>query len=154
MPMLKNPRHERFAQLIARGKPQVRAYSLAGYRRDYGNAVRLTRNDRVRRRITALRKEHERMSKRTKEQHFARWLEREDKVEKQGKDALAHKISYDYAVAMGWITTKQEVTTKQDNTKENHVRLARLSPEERVIWERLCAKISEDLTEEELAEVA
>jgi hypothetical protein len=154
MPMLKNPRHERFAQLVARGKPMSRAYVAAGYRPDRANARRLTTFDHVRRRITAIRKEHERMSKRTKEQHFAKWLEREDKVEKQGKDALAHKISYDYAMAMGWITTKQEVTTKQDNTKENAVRLARLSPDERLTWERLCAKISEDLTEEELAEVA
>ena len=152
--MLKNPRHERFAQLVARGKPQVQAYGLAGYRRTRQSAHRLLTNADVRRRISAIRKEHERMSKRTKEQHFAKWLEREDKVEKQGKDALAHKISYDYALAMGWITTKQEVTNKQDNAKENAVRLARLSPDERLVWERLCAKIADDLTEEELAEVA
>ena len=94
------------------------------------------------------------MARRTREQLLATWEAREAKAEKQGKDALAHKISYDFANLMGWITTKTEVTNKQDNAKENAVRLARLSPEERLLWERLCAKISEDLSEEELAEVA
>ena len=32
MPELKNPKHERFAQLIAEGMTQVDAYEEAGYR--------------------------------------------------------------------------------------------------------------------------
>src|SRR5215472_32721 len=43
MPVLSNPRHERFAQLLAQGKSAVGAYEQAGYRRDDGNAVRLTK---------------------------------------------------------------------------------------------------------------
>jgi len=32
MPVLKNPRHERFAQLLASGKSGTAAYELAGYK--------------------------------------------------------------------------------------------------------------------------
>jgi len=37
MPELKNPKHERFAQLIAEGMTQVDAYEEAGYRLRGGN---------------------------------------------------------------------------------------------------------------------
>jgi hypothetical protein len=41
MPVLKNPRHERFAQIMAEGKTCVDAYQLAGFKRDDGNSSRL-----------------------------------------------------------------------------------------------------------------
>ena len=41
MPVLKNPRHERFAQFMAEGKTCVDAYQLAGFKRDDGNCSRL-----------------------------------------------------------------------------------------------------------------
>jgi hypothetical protein len=41
MPVLKNPRHERFAQLLASGKNATDAYEQAGYKRDAGNASHL-----------------------------------------------------------------------------------------------------------------
>jgi hypothetical protein len=41
MPVLKNPRHERFAQFMAEGKTCVDAYQLAGFKRDDGNSSRL-----------------------------------------------------------------------------------------------------------------
>jgi hypothetical protein len=47
MAPLRNPRWERFARLRAEGKPASTAYELAGYRHDYGNAIRLTGNDKV-----------------------------------------------------------------------------------------------------------
>lgn len=47
MPSLENPKHERFAQELAKGKTQNEAYAEAGYKPDDGNATRLTGNDRV-----------------------------------------------------------------------------------------------------------
>ena len=47
-------RHEAFAQNVARGMALVEAYAEAGYDRNYGNAVRLKRNDKVARRIAQL----------------------------------------------------------------------------------------------------
>jgi phage terminase small subunit len=54
MPILSNPRHERFAQFLAQGKKAVEAYELAGYRRDDGNAVRLTKKPAVTGRVQEL----------------------------------------------------------------------------------------------------
>lgn len=54
MPVLKNPKHERFAQERAKGLDADAAYQKAGYRRDRGNAVRLTTKDSVSARIAEI----------------------------------------------------------------------------------------------------
>ncbi len=54
MPILSNPRHERFAQELAKGKSQAEAYEKAGYSPCEPNASRLIRNDKVRARVTEL----------------------------------------------------------------------------------------------------
>lgn len=54
MPALKNARHERFAQELAKGKCQSEAYELAGYAPSEPNASRLTRNEKVQARIVEL----------------------------------------------------------------------------------------------------
>ena len=51
MPVLKNARHERFAQELANGKSASEAYQLAGYKPDDGHASRLAGNGKVRERI-------------------------------------------------------------------------------------------------------
>jgi len=47
MPILKNPKHERFAQQLAQGKTADEAYQLAGYRENRGNAARMKANDSI-----------------------------------------------------------------------------------------------------------
>lgn len=54
MPALANPRHERFAQELAKGKSQSEAYQSAGYEPSEPNASRLTRNDKVQARVAEL----------------------------------------------------------------------------------------------------
>ena len=54
MPLLNNPRYERFTQLLAQGKSAVDAYEQAGYRRDDGNAVRLTKKPTIADRVQEL----------------------------------------------------------------------------------------------------
>ena len=54
MPALRNKRHEEFAQAVASGVKAGVAYERAGYRRDDGNAVRLTKTDKVKARIAEL----------------------------------------------------------------------------------------------------
>ena len=55
MPPLPNPRHEKFAKAVAKGKPKYKAYAEAGYSEDRGNATRLmTTNDSVAARIAEL----------------------------------------------------------------------------------------------------
>jgi phage terminase small subunit len=52
---LKNARHERFAQELAKGRTHGEAYAAAGYRRDDKNAARLTKNDGVAARLAELK---------------------------------------------------------------------------------------------------
>jgi hypothetical protein len=54
MPVLSNPKHERFAQLLVQGESAVNAYEQAGYRRDDGNAVRLTKKPAIADRVQEL----------------------------------------------------------------------------------------------------
>lgn len=54
MPALSNPKHERFAQELSKGKSQAEAYAEAGYAPSEPNASRLTRNDKVQARVAEI----------------------------------------------------------------------------------------------------
>ncbi|MGX8273021.1 terminase small subunit [Brevundimonas diminuta] len=54
MPALSNPKHERFAQSLAKGMTQAEAYADAGYKPSEPNASRLTSNDKVQARLAEL----------------------------------------------------------------------------------------------------
>lgn len=54
MPVLKNPRHERYAQELAKGKTLDEAYKLAGYSPNRGNATRLKANESVLSRVAEI----------------------------------------------------------------------------------------------------
>lgn len=54
MPVLSNPKHERFVQELAKGKSQTEAYEAAGYKPDRGAASRLSTNVSVQARLTEL----------------------------------------------------------------------------------------------------
>src|SRR6202048_5202299 len=51
MPILKNPRRERIAQLLASGKTATEAHQLAGYKRGRGNASRLATDPEIQDRV-------------------------------------------------------------------------------------------------------
>lgn len=54
MPVLKNARHEKMAQGLAKGKTADDAYAEAGFKPDRGNASRLQQKDNIRQRVTEL----------------------------------------------------------------------------------------------------
>lgn len=54
MPVLPNPKHERFAQELAKGKTADEAYSFAGYRENHGNAGSLRRQQHISIRVAEL----------------------------------------------------------------------------------------------------
>lgn len=54
MPVLRNSRHEKFAQEMAKAKTATAAMAAAGYS-DPRNSTRLTKNDEIRRRIDELK---------------------------------------------------------------------------------------------------
>ncbi len=51
---LKNSRHERFAQEVARGKSAAEAYVLAGYKPNKGNPSTLKADQRISQRVDEL----------------------------------------------------------------------------------------------------
>lgn len=55
MPVLKNPRHERFAQELAKGKTQTEAYVIAGYKESLPHASRLATKGNVLQRVKELK---------------------------------------------------------------------------------------------------
>jgi hypothetical protein len=54
MPTLRNSKHERYAQELAKGKTADEAYQLAGYKANRGNAARLKANESISDRVTEL----------------------------------------------------------------------------------------------------
>jgi hypothetical protein len=72
MPALSNPRQERFAQLLARGKNASEAYELAGYKPNGGNASELKNSERVSNRVAELLAEKERIHQRATERAIER----------------------------------------------------------------------------------
>ena len=54
MPVLPNIKHELFAQGLAKGLSADAAYQAAGYKRDRGNAARLTANDSIQKRVAEI----------------------------------------------------------------------------------------------------
>lgn len=54
MPALENPKHERFAQGLSKGKTQIEAYTDAGYKPDSGAANRLSGNVSIQNRVAEL----------------------------------------------------------------------------------------------------
>ena len=53
-PVLKNAKHELFAQALSKGMSAIRAYKAAGYKPDRGAACRLSANVSVRARLSEL----------------------------------------------------------------------------------------------------
>ena len=59
MPVLSNPRHERFAQELAKGASATEAYETAGYRPNRGNATTLKQDQSISIRVAEILQERE-----------------------------------------------------------------------------------------------
>lgn len=81
--MLKNQRHELFAQHWAEGKTELEAHTLAGYKPDAANANRLTKNDKIIARVEEIQDERRKASNVTVAAMTARF---NDAIVKAGKD--------------------------------------------------------------------
>jgi phage terminase small subunit len=55
MPMLKNSKHEKMAQLLASGLPTADAHEQAGYKRNFGNASTLSRAKDIQARLNEIK---------------------------------------------------------------------------------------------------
>lgn len=62
MPALRNPKRERFAQELAKGKSQFEAHGIAGFRPHRGNASLLAQDKSILERVAEIQAEQARMS--------------------------------------------------------------------------------------------
>ncbi len=69
---LKNSRHERFAQEVARGKSAAEAYVLAGYKPNKGNPSTLKADQRISQRVDELLAERDKMARKATEKAIER----------------------------------------------------------------------------------
>jgi hypothetical protein len=112
MAALKNPRHEHFAQELAKGATQVEAYGLAGYNPHDGAAARLCGNVRIQARVAELK---ERAAVRA-EISIASATEALLRIAKKGEDlaeapglAVARGAIMDAAKLNGLVVDKSQV---------------------------------------------
>jgi hypothetical protein len=72
MPLLKNPRRERFAQALASGKSAIEAHRMAGYKAD----TKLQRDPRISLRVGELLEQRRKIAEKGTERAFERIVER------------------------------------------------------------------------------
>ena len=89
MSVLKNPRRERFAQLLTHGMSADAAHTKAGYRPDRRNVTRLTTNDDIRERVAELQAAAARQAVITLESHLKDLLDLREEARKEGRYAAA-----------------------------------------------------------------
>lgn len=124
MPAIANPKHERFAQALAKGKTQSEAYAEAGYTPSEPNASRLTRNDKVQSRVAELQ---ERGAMRTE-------VTLESLIREAGEIQDAAKAEKQYSAATAALTAKAKLAglwiDKAENTNRNAVDPSQVSDAE------------------------
>jgi hypothetical protein len=131
MPCLSNPKHERFAQGLAKGLTQIEAYEEAGYAPHDGNAATLRGNQRVMDRVAELQ---ERAAIRT-EITVANITERLLAIAQKGEassDApllsVARASLMDAAKLNGLVVDKAELAGKNGGPFESKVTIELVRP--------------------------
>lgn len=113
MPALSNPKHERFAQALAKGETATAAYELAGYEPNDGNAARLKGNDRIEARVAEIL---ERAATRaeitvaTISERLLKIAEKCERTNEANKLGVARATLMDVAKLNGLIVDKREHT--------------------------------------------
>lgn len=115
MPVLENPKHERFAQELAKGKTQAEAYKEAGYIGDETAACRLSRNVKVTSRVAEIQERAAIRAEITVASITERLMRLADKGEALSEAAglsVARAAAMDAAKLNGLVVDKAE--SKQD----------------------------------------
>jgi hypothetical protein len=115
VPVLDNPRHEAFAQALAKGNTQVEAYEIAGFKPNDANATRLTGNDRVRARVAELQSRAAAKTVVTLESLLAEAEEVRSKALADGQYAPAISAIKEKGILAGIRVEKRENTNRSAN---------------------------------------
>ena len=118
MTALDNPRHERFAQELAAGLPQVTAYERAGYRPDRRHASRLASNGDVQVRVQGFQAEAARQTGVTIETVNAKLEAAFAVAEEMGNAAAMTAAAMAQAKLHGFIGRGRELGTASGETPD------------------------------------
>ena len=95
MPLLRSPKHERFAQELAKGKTLEEAHRVAGYRADRRNAQHLRQRDDISRRIEELLANRDKIDVRATERAIERTaITKQRVIEELAKIGFANMADY------------------------------------------------------------
>ena len=119
MAVLANPKHERFAQELAKGKTQIEAYENAGYQPNPSAASRLADDVKICERVAAIQ---ERAAIRAEvtlasiTENLARIAQKAELLDDASGLSVARASNMDIAKLHGLVTdkTKAEVTVTQE----------------------------------------
>lgn len=120
MPVLSNPRHERFAQELAKGETADAAYQTAGYSPDRGHASRLAANGSIVARVAELQAvtaaavvEQTAITRTTILQELAK-LATAPTNDEHVRPSVKRAACLDYAKIEGWVIERSEVGAPGD----------------------------------------
>lgn len=111
MPVLSNPRHERFAQELAKGKSASEAYVAAGYSDNRHNAAALAREQHISTRVAELQERGAKRVEVTVETILAELAEDRELARQHKQVGAAVAASMGRAKVAGLIVEKREVRT-------------------------------------------
>jgi len=125
MPVLADPKHEKFAQLLFEGVDDGNAYVQAGYKKNPGNASRLKNNEKIQGRVIELLEKAADVSIYNKE-----WVLRElADTYKVAKDCGQHSAAVGALKLIGteggMFETKSQVTVNTTENKAEQLSAAR-----------------------------
>lgn len=109
MAALSNPKHERFAQYLAKGYSACDAYAEAGYKYNEGNAVRLKGNEKVQARVQELQEVGAQRAEMTFEGHLRKLEELRDAAAQAGQHSAAIQAEQLRGKANGYYVERHEV---------------------------------------------
>jgi len=112
MPILTNPRREKFAQGLFEGRPASEAYEKAGYRPNRANATRLKANDHIRARLDELHKAVIEDAGVTIEGHLAKLADLRDRAEADGSWGAATRAEELRGKASGFYVNHLKIEDK------------------------------------------
>ena len=130
--ILNNQRHELFAQALAKGETNDRAYELAGYEADRGNAARLTANDSISARLKELQEQVAERTMDTIESIIDELNTLKDAAMENNQLSVGVSAIMGKAKILGFLKDKHEITGKdggelQEPKITNERRLAALA---------------------------
>jgi phage terminase small subunit len=135
--MLRNPRHERFAQELATGKTADAAYVLAGYKENRSNAARLNASQNIQERVAEIQSLGAQRAAITVETLIAEAEAARSKAmgERGGANAAVAAITAKAKLAGLWREKVAQTDPSGENAPRYFISDHVLSPEE---WLRAC----------------